>query len=743
MPEPWSLVETGFRLEPAKAWEGLFTLGSGPLQVRGSLEEPLGGAPQNRVVNPLDPGRSRREEIPVKWGTYAPGLLGQTPTLRRQMVNLPFFLELSVTAGDETLDMRSADVADCRRELDLRRAVLTRSLRWRTRTGAVLELVFERFVSAARPPLCVQRLSISSDRDVTLTIRGGIDANVTTCDSELFDTVELGRPADDAVECQVVINTGHEATMRTVLTCNGAAWTYEATERTARLSAELCVGAGRSVVVEKRTAVATSRDRAPCPPGEVLDREAGRTYEQLLDEHASIWAQRWEASEVTVEGDPDSQLALRVSIYHLLRALCRGDDRVSIGAKGFAGEQYQGLFFWDSEMFILPFFLYTDPAEARCLADFRVQALPGARRNAAAYKYGGARYPWTSDDQGDECCGPWIYKDHQLHVTADVVYGLVHYARATGDVSYLRGPAANVLVETARYWLQRIDRRTGDERPHLLGVMGPDEFTAMTSNNSYTNRLVRLALEAAAEYGETGGATEDERRAFAQVAAALPMPRAADGGLVLQCEEYDQLADIDIDALWTHRRIPFEWQVPRERIHRSKCLKQADVIMLMMLFPHEYTHAEVRRAWEHYVPATTHDSSLSAGAHAVVAARLGMADRAWAFWRRSAAVDLDLERGGAAEGIHIAAAGMNWQVAVLGFGGMATAMQSDVLSLTPRLPCQWSRLGFHAVWKGCPVDASITHEDVTLINRGDVRLPVEVAGTSATLAPGERRTFPL
>ena len=734
----WSIVESSFDVTAAKAYEGLFTLGSGYLHVRGSFEEHLADAPQGVVSAPGHDEYRRK----VKWGAYVPGIYGTSPSARRQIVNLPFFLDLAPEIDGERLDMEQSRVTGYRRELDLHAALLRRSLVWNTRFGARVTVGFERFVSAARPALCVQRLTLVSDRDVRVTVRGGIDANVSTVNCNFFETVTLAPAGAAGVDCSLRTNLGDTVALRTMLAAPGAAWAYDAQDRLARCSTELQLRAGVEVKIEKRTAVSTSRDRAPRAPSEILAAAAPYAFEVLRAEHAVVWEARWHASDVVIDGDLTSQRALRMAIYHLLRTLVRGDDRVAICAKGYAGELYQGLFFWDTEMFMLPFYLYTDPAAARALMDFRVQALPGAQRTAARYKYAGARYPWTSDDQGDECCGPWIFRDHQVHVTADVVYGLAHYACAANTPEYLRGPAARVIVETARYWLSRVDRRAGDPRPHLLGVMGPDEFTAMTNNSAYTNRLVAYALGLAAEVGGAGGATPRERAAFKKVGAGLPIPRSRDGKLVLQCEEFEGMAEMDINAEWKNRRIMFCWQVPQERFFRSKCLKQADVILLMTLFPHEFSRQEKLRAWSYYLPHTTHDSSLSFGTHCIMAAALGLEKEAWDFWQRGSELDLNVKHGSAAEGIHIAAAGNAWQAVVFGFAGVLSAMQADTLTLQPRLPKKWKRLAFPLVWKGTPVYIEITTRGVTITNRGAAPLAVRVHGRTREVPPAGSATFP-
>jgi len=738
----WSIVESPFRVETARAYEGLFTLGSGYLHVRGSLEEHLCGAPQNLAYTRV-PANVTSEKFPrskVRWGTYVPGVFARHPLLNNEMVNLPFFLLLVPIVDGERLDCERCRIEDYRRELHLNTATLRRSLRWRTARGRALTVTFERFISAVRPHLCVQRMVLRADTPAEVTVEAGIDADVRTNGYDHLASVRLTPAGPDGIHCSVRTDEGDMIEMETRLRTPSAAWCYQARRRTARLAAAFPLRAGSELTVEKRTAVTTSRDLQPAAPAACLESAAGLSFEELHEEHAAAWRRRWEACDVIIEGDPASQLAMRVSLYHLMRAHVPGDPRVAIDAKGYAGEAYWGRYFWDTEMFLLPFFLYTDPERARTLVDFRVQSLPGARRNAARYGYPGARYAWESDDAGNECCPNWQYADHEVHVTADVAYGLLHYARATGDESYLRGAAAEVLVDTARYWMRRIDWREGDGYPSLLGVMGPDEYTPISSNNAYTNRLVALALEAAAEYGASGGASREECAEFARIAHLLPILRTAEG-VVLQCEEFGRLAEPRFEELWRDRSQTFAAQVSQERLYRSKCLKQADVIMLMALFPHEFTDEEVRRAWEYYLPYTTHDSSLSAGVHAIVAARLGAVDEAWRFWKMSRDIDLDVAAGGAAEGIHIANAAAAWQVAVFGFAGMRSAMQSDVLSLEPRLPEAWSRLAFPVCWKGQRVYVEVWRDRTGVTNRSHRPLEVIVAGCRRTVGPGTREVW--
>ncbi len=735
----WRLAEDGFGAEDFKTFEGLFTLGSGYLHVRGSLEELLAGEPQDQLATGA-PGETLVHPL-TKAGTYVPGLMGICDGARR-MINLPFFLDVRISHGEETLDMRRSRTARYRRSLDLKRALLTRETAWQPQAGGEVTLVFERFVSAARPHLCFQRISLTANENMTIGLTAGILGEVTTDNAELTSGIAFAFLSPGRISCTVETTLGEQVFMETRLTGPaGIAWTGRQAGRNAECRAEIPLRPGKTVVIEKRTAVATSRDLVQVQAAAVLDEASACSFEDLLSEHATEWAARWAACDVVIEGDDESQLDLRHQLYQLERSIVRDDPRLAIEAKGYAGEVYRGLFFWDTEMFLLPYYLYTNPALARNLCDHRLHALPGARKVAASYGYGGARYPWMSDADGNECCEPWLFKEQQLHVTADVVYGFAHYAAATGQADYLDKQAGEAILATARYWAERVDRRSGDaDHVHLLGVMGPDEFTAMTSNSSYTNRLVRFALERAVEVGATHDASPEELARFAWIARALPMPRRADG-LVLQCEEFDGLAEKDIQALWKNRSIPFEWQIPRETIHRAKIIKQADVLMLMMLFPGEYTDAEVRQAWDYYLPMTTHDSSLSPGIHALVALRLGLDEIAWTFWRRTIGLDRRPGHGGAREGIHIACCGASWMMAVLGFAGMKTALQSDILAFKPHLPAAWRRLAFPVVWQGQPVQVEITRDAVTVENRSPAPLAVRVGTLTRTIPPQGRQAF--
>ncbi len=766
MDKQWILQEKEFKAKTALAYEGLFTLGSGYLHTRGSLEENVGNDPQN-ITAPKQPVANASNfdhaatVVVSHWGTYVPGVFGRHPYMNEEIVNLPYFLGIAPTIAGEKLDMLTSKTSGYCRNLNMKHASIERELVWHSKEGDV-KVEFERFISGVRTNLSVQKAKFTAvDKPVTITIKSGIDADVRTNGEDHF--IEFGSLEGGKLQCEVkqisanevkstvttninrVLNTGGD-TIYTVAQTNaeGANWKYVEEPRRGFFVAEFKLAAGQSLVVEKRSAVTTSRDLVATTPEQVLADAKNQSYDQLFEEHKAYWAMRWAKSDVEIEGDDDSLQAVRASIFHLLRCHVTGDSRVAIDAKGTAGDLYYGRFFWDTEVYLVPFFLYTDPERAKTLVDFRIQTLEGARKNAQKLGYRGARFPWESDHKGNDCCPAmnWQYRDHEVHITADVVYAFAHYAANTSD-DYLKDPkTAETVVETARYWIDRIDWRQGDDYPSLLGVMGPDEYTALTSNNAYTNWMVKFALNVAAKYGKFGGASDAEIAQFKEVAEKLPIVRSKKNpDLIMQCEEFDSFAEPQFDKIWKDRKKHFAIFASQERLYRSKCLKQADVLMLLYLFINEFTDAEIKAAWDYYLQYTTHDSSLSRGAHAVLANKIGLDKEAWEMFQGCKGQDLNVENGGAAEGIHIAGCGMNWQMVVFGVAGILNALQSEVFTMNPHMPKQWKKVSFPFIWKGQALNISLEAGKVAIKNNSNANLDVVIAGKKSTVAAGKEETF--
>jgi trehalose/maltose hydrolase-like predicted phosphorylase len=513
---------------------------------------------------------------------------------------------------------------------------------------------------------------------------------------------------------------------------------------------------GQVASFERLVAVARGDDRHE-DPGRVardaLDRARLLGWRGVLGAHEASWGDRWSCSDIEVEGDDAAQKALRFAIYHLNSAANPGDERVSIGARALTGDSYLGHVFWDTEIYLLPFYTLTWPEAARALLMYRYHTLAGARAKAARMGWRGALYAWESADTGEETTpehiiGPNGQVIHVLcgkeeqHISADVAYAVWQYWWATADEHFLLDAGAEILLETARFWASRA-KPEADGHRHIRGIIGPDEYHEHVDDNAYTNVMarwnIRRALEVAALLRERWpqrwadlagriGLDDQELAQWLDVAETLVSGFDSRSGLFEQFAGFFGLEDIDLTH-YTGRTMPMDLVLGRERTQRSQVIKQADVVALLALVPEEFDRSTKTENFRYYEPRCSHGSSLSRAMHAMVAARLGDGELALRYFREAAAIDLADPAAGSAGGVHIAALGGIWQVAVLGFAGLSP--NGDNLAFDPQLPAGWRSLDFRVQWRSRRLKVRLLHaghvltatlesgEPLTLLVRGE------------------------
>lgn len=691
-----------------KYYEGVFAQGSGYLQIRGSYEEGLACADQNEsyMRMPANVTVEKPRHPYSKWGVYVPGVTGIHPLLKEELVNLPYLLKLEIAADGESLDMELPGIHNYRRHLDLRDGVLYREFDWQTEKG-LLRCHYRRFLPRQMKRVVVQEFSFQAvSGRCRVTVKNGIDCKVTTNGYNHFSKVEEIRESGC---CKSFVQTDNGDSIRMLsmlFDCRGNA--LEST-------VDSVLQEGEILKFTKLSAVSTSRDLESgffeFGQMEALLAKTASMGDKTYLEHEAQWARLWRRAGVSIVGDEATQKAVNFSIYHLLRSVNPDDNRVAICAKGYSGEAYFGHFFWDTEVYLLPFYLYTNPDLAKKLVEFRIKTLPGAMKNAKAYGYPGARYPWESSVSGEEQCPNWQYADHEIHVTADVVHGIWHYYQATKDTALLKS-ALPVLKETARYWLARVCRRP-DGSVTLDGVMGPDEYICLCNNNAYTNfmvarslKITAWALELCGEPAEPGLLEE-----LALVSQGL-MDSVDWSEVIPQCDHFAEYEEPNFEMVWPDRTKPFGGQVSQEYNYRVKALKQADVLMLPYLFPEKFSTEQIRQNYDYYFPYTTHDSSLSAIIHSILCVRLERDQEAWELFQKALEIDLSETKMGASEGVHIANCGGIWQGVILGFAGMKWEYDCDQPAFRPRLPKHWESLAFSVCVKGEFYRVFISGEEV-------------------------------
>ena len=688
----------------------MLTQGNGYLGTRGTFEERFPEDTQATLVH---------------------GMWGDAPVVFTELVNAPDWAACEIFVDGQRFSMDEGQVTDYARYLDLRTGILHRRLRWtpQDESGAI-ELHYARFPSLADPHVMVSRVRIRPiDRSVNVEIRSVLNAQVEN-EGRLHWLLEKEK-ADE-------VSTALLATIRGTKKQLAMASTIATTGAPVQVIGRDCPGmagqeiktelkAGQALVVDKFISVYTSRDTEN-PLGAAREKASqakNSGYTALFNDNLRAWDGFWADCDVIIEGDDEAQLAVRHALFQLRIAASTTDECVSIGAKTLSGFGYRGHVFWDNEIFVLPFFTYTQPHLTRNMLMYRWHTIDGARRKAAEHGCEGAHFAWESAETGDEVTPRWVQdpanpKEHvriwagdiQIHITADVASAIWRYWKATGDDDFMRAVGAPIILESALFWENRAELENGIFS--IRQVIGPDEYHDHIDNNAFTNGMVKWHLETALEtkawLEETSpedannlfqrlGLTEKNFDRWQNIMGNLVFLHDPQTGLIEQFEGFFQLPEVDWEK-FAGRTESIQALLGTEGVNQHQVLKQPDVIMLLYLFPDRFDRKTLQANWDYYSPRTDHSygSSLGPAIHALAACKLAKPEIAYEHFMRAARVDLDDLRGNTRDGIHAASAGGLWQALVFGFAGLHH--KGPEYALNPCLPSHWKRLAFRIQLQG-------------------------------------------
>lgn len=707
----WIVTEKHFDLKRQNHAETIFTIGNGYLGTRGAHEERY-------------PGEERT--------TFIHGVFDDVPIVFTELVNAPDWLDLTLLLGGELFSLSEGEILTYQRQLDLRNGLLTRSVEWRSPRGVRWQLTFERFASLANPHLLCQRVRATAFENVTLEVRSTLSGETDNLNYKHWDWLGQGFQRNSAWLHLRTRSSGIELGVAARLSVNGGGNLQQTgwdTRNAPTLVTTTEMKSGEAVEIEKITAFYTSRETND-PQGAVrraLETLPKRAWEGLWESHARAWQREWEACDVLIEGDDHAHLAVRFSLFQLLAAAPRQDERVSIGAKALSGYGYRGHVFWDTEIFMLPFFTYTRPEIARNLLSYRYHTLEGARKKARENGYKGAQFAWESASTGEEVTPTWVPHptdrtkliriwtgDIQIHISADVCYAIWQYWQATGDDDFMIHRGAEIFLEVARFWASRAEWNAENGSYEFTDVIGPDEYHDHVDNNAYTNALARWQLltalkvlawlegrnpDKAAELRRLLELDENELNRWREIGEKIYWKQDAASGLIEQFEGYFQRRQIDLRSL-EPRMQSIQSLLGIEGANDANILKQPDVVMLAYVLPELFDENSLRANYEYYNARTDHTfgSSLGPAIHAIIACRIGKPDEAYEHFMRAALADLEDVRGNAHDGIHAASAGGIWQAVVFGFGGLRFDPEGP--KPFPGLPRHWKRLVFRIKYRG-------------------------------------------
>ena len=742
----WVLTHEGYNVLTENAVESRFALGNGFLGMRAS--RPVSRGPT--WVSWLGH---------IRWASwprcYVAGLFDRPNTVPPVPALVPVADWSHVTLvldGNPQLLLDGEFLASVR-QLDMRRGILLSDLSYRAHAGITICSGELRLVSLADRAVALQLLRFSLDRDgidVTLEANfamAGMGMEPLQLDRDVCAWRTEGSGKAVAMAGSVTLQADGRPLVPERSFSLRWIWRWRSV-------------AGQELELDRLVTVARSDRWADDPALVAADAMArGRAlgWRGVLAAHETAWRQHWDASDVIIEGDDKVQEAVRFAVYHLTSAANPEDECVSVGARGLTGDAYFGHVFWDTEIYLLPFYVGVWPEAARALLMYRYHTLHGARAKAAHFGFRGALYAWESADTGEETTPERVIGadgtpveiltgQMEHHISADVAYAVWQYWRFTRDDDFFLRAGAEMLLETARFWASRAVAEADGKR-HIRHVIGPDEYHEDVDDNAFTNVMARWnigrGLETmdllrerwpnhAAALREKLALGDDELADWRDAIARIVTGLDAATGIYEQFAGYYKLQPLDL-SLYADRKMPIDVVIGPERTQRSQVVKQADVVALIALLPDEFPGAAAKANFRYYEPRCAHGSSLSAGIHALVAARLGETETALRFLRQAAIADLELDPNSAG-GIRIAGLGGLWQAIILGFAGLD--LGSDMLGIDPRLPPHWRSLSFRVGWRGRSVAIRIAGKTAQATLVDGEGMEIRIAGTRGKLTPG-------
>ncbi len=734
--EGWVL--TSFGSNPGQeSWaETIFALANGAIGVRGSIDECGGWVGSPLLAAPF-------EVSPIASHERVRGF-GLTTDTR---VPVAEAMLVRIAIDGVAVDFSRATAERTCRRIDLRSGVLTRETRWILADGRRLDVAAERIVPLDGTTGYARRIRVAPvDFAALVTLAphvapapraaGQADDPRLGVNLHAHGFMPFGEQAPDLVVERLRgsgIAVGAAQVTRDAGNADGAALVDIFTGYAVEPDAD---DAGAIATAARSTAAAL----------------AATGFDSLVARQHALLDAFWRNAVIEIDGDEPAMAALRLNLFHLFQSAGR-DGHSSAAAKGLTGQGYEGHYFWDTEAFMLPVLAVTAPEIARAMLAYRYATLDAAIANARALNHDrGALYAWRTI-AGRECSAHYPSGSAEYHINAAVAYAIGFYDKATGDTDFLVEMGAEMLVQTARLWIDlgAHEARTGEFC--IRGVTGPDEYTALIDNNWYTNRMaqahLRLAVEVVARVAEAApeswlataagiGFDPAETIAWTKAADAMRLPYDEDLRIDAQDDSFLKKPRWDL-AGTPADRFPLLLHYHPMTLYRHQVAKQADLVLGLVLGGDGIDVERKRRAYDHYDSVTAHDSTLSACSFSVLASEVGRSADAWRHFRSTSFVDIEDLHHNTDHGVHMAAMAGSWMAYVWGFGGFR--LHGALPGFAPVLPEAWRAYGFGMLWRGSRLRVDVDADGVTYRNLDGPPLSFAHRDIPVILAPGLSRHF--
>lgn len=760
--EQWKITEENFTEENNYRNETTFSLSNGYIGTRGTFEEGYDFSVEKGLEGNFINGFYESEDI--RYGEWNFGF----PLKSQSLLNVANGKKVEIWLEDELFDMRKGDVWDYKRILHMDKGIVTRDLVYESPAGRRIKLHTERLVSFTEQEVMAVRIRVVP-QNFSGTIRfvsilDGDVENHTRKTNPLVDYGPFGRrliPEALKADEGTLYYEGHTLKSGLHMACgcshviSGDVRQIENTVGEYKAKAEFTLEAkeNQEIVMDKFIVYATSLQMKAQEMNRFVHKKLfclrDMGYDELFLRQKQYTDDFWQHADIVIEGDDKLQQGLRFNLFHIMQSAGR-DGTTGMGAKGLTGEGYEGHYFWDTEMYVIPVFVYTAPDLARKLLDYRFHTLEPARERARVLGHEkGALYPWRTIN-GEEASTYFPLGTAQYHINADIAYAFWLYITVTGDMEYLKEKGAEVLCETARVWADvGCFAKSRGSKYCICSVTGPDEYNAIVDNNFYTNLMAREnlrdavhALEWLKENDQGAyknlmdkiGLAEEETEYWKKIIDHMYFPYDEERGI------YPLDDGFMMRKPWDDSKIP-----PKKRhllyenyhplfVYRQRMSKQADAILGMYLHSNLFTEEELKRNYDFYQEVTLHHSSLSTCVFGNLACQIGRYEEAYEYFTQSARMDLDDYHHNFYAGIHAANMAGTWQSVANGFAGLRT--NAGILEIHPHLPGHWSSYTLHISYRGSLVKIHITKERAECTLQNNVPVEIWINGICHTI--GER-----
>jgi len=728
--EPWKITEEEFKVEYNHHNETIFALGNGYMGLRGTLEEEYTGPSETTTPGLYINGIYEIEDM--IYGEKAPDL----PEKRQTILNLADWTGIDLYLAREKFNMLKGEVSSYQRILDMKEGTLIRELVWTSPEGKRVQIKIVRFLSLTHKHIGVINYKVTPlNFDGTIEFSSSIDGDArnyhTLRNQEALKISDMGFVEKKGYIIQETQNSDISigAGIRNRLSISNFDFKESYFIQEDKLVNQFKIEANKEneYCLTKYACLYTSLDIDRNYLKEQILNElesvVTKGWQKILSEHKNFLRNYWEDVDVKIYNKPALQQAFRFNAFHLLQSTSR-DGEANIAAKGLTGEFYEGHYFWDTEIYILPFFLYSKPKIAKELLMYRYKTLDEARDNASRMKLNGALFPWRTIN-GEEASGFFMGSTIQYHINADIAYGIYQYYNATNDYEFLYRYGSEILVETARMWVSLGDYiPLNDNKFCFNEVCGPDEYEPGENNNCYTNYMAKFNLESAVKtielmaedsphhldsLKERVKLKDSEVEEWKKIIQDIYLPYNEELGIHPQDDSFLYKASIDVEDI-DEEDIPLVRNWHPLIIWRYQVIKQADIILLMLLLGDQFNLEEKKANYDFYEPKTIHDSSLSPSIHSIIASEIGYYKDAYNYLLHTIRIDLDDYHESTYQGIHAACMASSWLVLVMGFAGMRN--YNGQLYFNPYLPVDWDGYEFKIKFQNRQIKVVVKEDNV-------------------------------